>query len=134
MVPVPQVQGPLVHPADPGVPPELASPRPWQLPLGIAATVVGAGGIGAGTGLGFMARSAYDASNQVNCSKATNQCNAAGVGQRSDAVTKGNIGTGVFVAGAVFAAGGIAAWITAPRSSAPQVGVGPAGLALRGAW
>jgi hypothetical protein len=42
----------------------------------------------------------------------------------------------VFVAGAVLAAGGIVVWATAPSRSAkaPQIGLGPTSVALRGAW
>jgi hypothetical protein len=123
----------------PGTPPppvEGRSPRPWQMPLGIVATVVGVAGLGMGTALGFMAKSEFNLSNSSgNCNAATAVCNPTGLTQRSDAVGKGNIGTGVFVAGAVVAAGGIVLWATAPsRAASVQVGVGPTGGSLRGAF
>ncbi len=56
-------------------------------------------------------------------------------------MNKGNIGTGVFIAGAVVAAGGIVLWITAPSrvtrvgsTPLPQLALGPNGASLRGAW
>jgi len=113
------------------------------MPLGIVATAVGAVGLGVGTAFGFLAKSEFDTSNQANCDKSTNIChNQAGLDQRSDAVNKGNIGTGVFIAGAVVAATGIVVWITAPSSHAtkagaaprPAIGLGPTGVSLRGAW
>ena len=83
------------------------------------------------------------------CDATTNKCTPAGLAQRSDAVSKGNIGTGVFVAGAVLGAGGDravghpaahprgrrrGASGSALRRAAPQVGVGPTGASLRGAF
>jgi hypothetical protein len=120
--------------AEEPAPSTIASPRPWQMPLGVTLTVVGVGAVAGGVGLGFVAKSGFDASNQSNCSKATNQCNAAGLSERSSAVAKGNAGTGLFVGGAVLAAAGIVVWVTAPRSKAPAVGLGPSGVAVRKAW
>jgi hypothetical protein len=146
-VPPPEPPGSGAPPPPP--PPEGGSKRPWQMPLGIAATVVGAGGLGTGVAFGFLAKSAFNQSNQGNCSATTNVCtNATGLSQRSDAVNKGNIGTGVFVAGAVVAAAGIVIWITAPSSHVaagtgaatpprirlPQLGLGPTGASLRSTW
>ena len=42
--------------------------------------------------------------------------------QRSDAVLKGNVATGVFIGGAVLAATGIVLWITAPSSPPAKAG------------
>ncbi len=144
----PSQAGPAVAPG-PGAPPpapvEGASPRPWQRPLGITATVLGAAGLGVGIGVGLMAKSSFSQSNDAGggCNATTNKCNTAGEALRCDAVNKGNIATGVFVAGAVLAAGGIVLWVTAPSSHAakagstgalPQIGLGPTGGALRGRW
>jgi serine/threonine-protein kinase len=124
--------------------PDAPAPRPWQKPLGITATALGAVGLGLGVGFGFMGKSAFNASNTSgNCNADTNKCNAAGLDQRSDAVKKGNIGTGVFVAGAVLAAGGIVLWATAPSAPIPmrkgalplpEVGVGLGNVAVRGVF
>jgi serine/threonine-protein kinase len=120
---------------EPAPPPgDGVSPRPWQMPLGITATAVGAVGLGVGTAFGFLAKSAFDASNVSNCNKTTNACNGAGLSQRSDAVLKGNVGTGAFIAGGVLAAAGIVLWATAPKAAAVKVGVGPASVSLRADW
>ena len=134
--------GPIAPPgpaSPPSSPSETRGARAWQLPLGIAATVVGAAGLGVGTAFGFLAKSGFDQSNSSgNCDPATGTCNPAGLGQRSSAVNKGNLGTGVFVAGAVVAGGGIVIWATAPSraSASAQVGlgVGPASASLRGSF
>lgn len=116
-------------PPPPTAEPPDTSPRPWQKPLGITATVVGALGAGAGVALGFVAKGTFDESNKANCDVATNVCNPEGLTQRSDAVNLGNIATGVLVAGAVIGAAGIVLWITAPSApAAPK-----AGLVLPGA-
>jgi serine/threonine-protein kinase len=117
--------------------------RSWMTPVGIAATVVGAGGLAGGIALGFVAKSSFDASNTgtpPNCD-GSNRCNPTGLSQRSNAVSQGNLGTGIFVGGAVVAAAGVALWIAAPSSqparaggTTPQVGVGPTGVSLRGAF
>jgi hypothetical protein len=133
---------PAVGPAGVAPPsPEPAAPiegvqprRPWQRPLGIAATVVGAAGLGAGIGVGFMAKSSFDQSNQNGLCNSAGVCKPMGLTLRSDALSKGNIATGVFVAGAVLAAGGIVLWVTAPSAKSATVGVGPGSVALRGAF
>lgn len=143
--------GPETPPGPPPVeppPPDAVSPRPWQRPLGIAATAVGAVGLGVGVAFGFLAKSKFNestAGTPPDCD-ANNKCNDHGLTIRSDALQKGNIGTGVFIGGAVLAAGGIILWITAPSAPAapapakaavwqrPSIGLGPNGVALRAAW
>lgn len=126
--------------APPPPPPDAGSPRPWQTPLGIVLTGVGAVGLGLGTAFGFMAKSTYDDSNAGGHCNAGNKCDQTGLDLRDSAVQKGNVGTGVFIAGAALAAAGIIVWVTAPskpksaRVAPPRVGVGPTGLALQGAW
>jgi hypothetical protein len=146
---VPPPQGGVVAPppqGGTGAPPppvEGPSPRPWQRPVGIVATVVGAAGIGAGIGVGLMAKSTFADSNAAGggCNAKTNGCTPAGLATRSTAVSEGNGATGAFVAGAVFAVVGAALWITAPSShatssgaSAPEIGLGPTGASLRVRW
>lgn len=134
--PAPVQGGP--RPLPPGTtpmlpPPEPAARRAWQRPLGIGLTGLGAVGLGLGTAFGFMAKSTFDDS-KSHCND-KNQCDAEGITIRNDALAKGNLGTGVFVAGAVLAAGGVALWITAP--SAPKsvaVTLGPGSLQLQGAF
>jgi hypothetical protein len=115
---------PPIAPSAPAQPPaNTASPRPWQRPLGITSLAVGAVGLGVGSALGFMAKSTFDGSNTSGaCDAKTDRCSSAGLDQRADAVKKGNIGTGVFIAGAVLAAGGIVLWATAPSAKAATSG------------
>ncbi len=161
VAPPPGQSGPavLTGPVAPPPPVEVTSPRPWQLPLAVTATVLGVGGMAAGVAVGFMGKSSKDQSNAPGggCN-AMNQCTAAGMALRTDALNKGNIGTGVFVAGAVLGAGAVVLWVTLPRSHpattgaagivshpggrprapsdvpSPQIGLGPTGAALRGAF
>ena len=125
----------------PSPPPEGAPRRTWQRPLGITFTVVGVAGLGTSLALGLLGKSAFDSANKSNCDVKTGYCNPTGLTQRADAVKKGNIGTGVFVAGAVLAAGGVVLWVTAPSSKratsawqAPQIGLSPSGAAVRGGF
>jgi len=145
----PATTEPTAAKAATGAPPDV-SPRPWQKPLGITATIVGALGAGAGVAIGFMAKGKFDESNQGNCDPATDVCNAEGLQMRSDAVGLGNVATGVLIAGAVIGAAGIVLWITAPSAPAPaktgagfvapgrrgvsdvQVGAAPGGVVVRG--
>lgn len=124
--------GPTSAPTSTGAPPDV-SPRPWQKPLGIVATIAGALGAGAGVAVGFMAKGKFDDSNQGNCDAATDVCNTEGLQMRSDAVALGNIATGVLVAGSVIGAAGIVLWITAPSAPAPaKTGVVPVRPGVRG--
>jgi hypothetical protein len=122
-------------------PPAPSSRRAWQLPLGIGLTGLGAVGLGLGTAFGFMAKSTFDDA-APHCN-AQNQCDGEGLSIRNDAVSKGNLGTGIFVAGAVLAAGGAVLWITAPSApkqsagaTAPalSVSLGPGSLLLNGRY
>ncbi len=132
--------GPQSHLAvgnEPGVlAPDLEPKRTWQRPLGITLTAVGAVGLGLGTALGLMAKSTFDDS-ASHCD-ATGHCDPTGIEQRSSAVGKGNVATGVFVAGAVLAAGGVVLWITAPsrKPAAAPVGLsfGPGSATLLGSF
>ncbi|MEZ4315837.1 MAG: hypothetical protein R3F14_48080, partial [Polyangiaceae bacterium] len=99
-------------PAGTTTPPPDASPRPWQKPLGIAATVAGVLGAGAGVALGVVAKGEFDKSNEQHCDAATDRCDAEGVTQRAGAFELGNIGTVVTIAGGVIGAAGIVLWIT----------------------
>jgi hypothetical protein len=117
------------------------------LPLGITLTAAGVAGVAAGTALGVLAKSKLNQTNQGGgCDATTNTCNPMGLGERASAVSEGNVATYVFIPGAVVAAAGIVVWITTPSSTfhadvipaasapAPQIGLGPAGVSLRGAW
>lgn len=113
-----------------------------RVPLGVAALGLGAVGMGVGTALGFMARSTFSKANADGHCDDAGRCDDIGLGLRDDAVLQGNIGTGVFIAGAVLAAGGAILWITAPSSPeraattsarpAARVSVGVGSLQLEG--
>lgn len=121
-------------------------PRGWQLPLGGVALGLGAAGLGVGTTLGFVAKSTAD---DADCNDA-DACTEDGLETRRKARGQGDIGTAVFVAGAVLAAGGVVLVITAPsdkaakRAAAGQprpprrretrIGIAPAGLVVQGTW
>ncbi len=109
-------------------PPDAEPKRAWQRPLGITMTAVGAVGLGLGTALGFLAKSTFDDS-ASHCDKKS-LCDPTGIAQRSSAVGKGNVATGVFVAGAVVAAGGVVLWITAPLHKAAGSAAAPVGLSI----
>lgn len=101
-------------------------------------TAAGAVGIGVGTGLAFSAKSTFDQSNENGHCNA-NGCDPTGLGLRSAAVNRGDIATAVWIPGAVVAAAGIVVWVTAPSSKrttgsspAPEVGLGPGSVTLRG--
>jgi hypothetical protein len=115
------------------------------LPLGITLTAAGVAGVAAGTAVGILAKAKFTQSNQGgHCDATTNVCDPTGLGLRSSAVSEGNVATFVFIPSAVIAAAGIVVWITAPshpppvgsapRLPTPQIGLGPAGVSLRGAW
>ncbi|HVY45241.1 MAG TPA: hypothetical protein VHB21_05140, partial [Minicystis sp.] len=81
----------------------------------------GVAGVGAGTVLGFVAKGKKDDSN-ANGHCNGNACDATGYPLRADAVTIGNVGTVVFVAGAALAATGAVLFFTAPTAAgAPRV-------------
>jgi hypothetical protein len=130
--------------------PDTASPRPWQKPLGIAATVTGVVGVGVGVAVGFLGKSTYDKSNESLCTAGTTKCTTQeGVDMRNEALAQGNIGTAVLIAGAVVGAAGVVLWITAPSAPAApakgatstkpvaglsdvRVGATPGGMVVRG--
>ncbi len=135
--PAPGPQSNLTAGNSPVLIPSDAEPkRAWQRPLGITLTGVGVVGLGVGTVLGVMAKSTFDDANKSDCD-ATGHCNPAGITQRGSAVARGNVATGVFVAGAVLGVGGVVLWITAPshRTVAPVgVSVGPGSASLVGSF
>ncbi|WP_437498850.1 hypothetical protein [Sorangium sp. So ce1099] len=119
---------PVEPPATDAPPPQGGSIRK---PIGMIGVGLGVAGIGVSTALGFMARSTFDeATEGGHCDKAGNCFDQTGLDLRDDAVRTGNIGTVVFIAGAVLAAGGAILWITAP--STPPAGASARGRGLTG--
>jgi serine/threonine-protein kinase len=132
-------------------PPDTTKPssRGWQTPLGVVALGLGVAGLGVGTALGFVAKSTAE---DAECND-NDECTQAGLDTRSDARAQGDIGTGVFIAGAALAVGGVILLITAPSSGdadadagkksaarsrpparAVRVGVAPSGVVVQGTW
>ncbi|XXX72716.1 hypothetical protein WMF30_34210 [Sorangium sp. So ce134] len=111
---------PARPPADAPPPPQGGSIR---RPIGMVGVGLGAVGLGVGTALGFMAKSTFDESIEGgHCDEEGRCVDQTGLDLRDDAVKKGNIGTVVFIAGAVLAAGGAVLWITAPDAAPASAG------------
>ena len=129
-------QSALVSANDAALTPDTAPKRGWQRPLGITLTAVGAVGLGVGTAIGLMAKSTFDDS-APSCD-ATNHCDPTGIDLRASAVSKGNAATGIFIAGAALAVGGVVLWITAPSSkpASPSAAFsfGPGSAAIQGSF
>jgi len=106
--------------------------------VGLVVAGVGAAALVTGTVFGVMALSKSSDANSGHCGGAlggANQCDATGVGLRNDAVSFGNVSTVAIIAGGVLAAGGVTLWLVAPKGAVqagPAVGVGTAGMMLRG--
>ena len=98
--------------------------RAW----GIAAATLGAVGIGAGSVLGFVAKSQLDASNSGDHCSPDNSCDAFGTSERHKAFDSATASTVAFVAGGALLVGAIVLFVVAPSSSAgpPSQGTGSA--------
>jgi hypothetical protein len=106
--------------------------------------VVGGAGVvllGAGTILGFSAKSRYDESSS-HCSG--DFCNQQGLDLRSEGISKANVATAVGAVGVAAIAAGVVIFLTAPKPKTEekpsasafraQVGLGPGSLTIAGAW
>ncbi|HEX9298004.1 MAG TPA: hypothetical protein VF881_19325 [Polyangiaceae bacterium] len=148
-VSVPQLQD-----APTETPPPLAAASPRSAPAegpnasprqssarGTLGLVVGGAGvlvIGTGVVLGILAKAKFDSAQDHGYCDATG-CEARGLEIRSEAVKRGNVATIVFSAGAVFTAGGLILWLTAPKSDAPRAAAlsltfAPSEVLLRGTF
>jgi hypothetical protein len=110
-------------------------PGPGALRIsGLISAGVGVGSLVAGGVMARQASSAYDDS-KTYC--AGDLCMDRGLALREEAVTKGNIATGLVSAGGVLVATGIVLYLVAPADRTPArtaVGLGPAGAFVKGAW
>ncbi len=105
----------LVPPLVPLVAPNETTPPPqtdWQTPVGIASLALGGAGVVVGVALGIGAKVK---AGKADCD-ADDTCSPAGLTQRGDAVSLGNIGTVVGIIGAVIGAVGLTVWLTAPAA------------------
>lgn len=105
---------------------------------GIIAGGVGLAAMGASVGVGFASRSRYDDS-ATHCTN--NLCDAEGLVIRDDALSIANIGTGVFIGGAVVAAAGIVLVIVSPpakvlddQKTAVRLRMSPGNLFVEGSF
>lgn len=121
--------------------PVLQSGRPsTQRIAGIALFGVGVVGLAAGAGFGLEARSKLNDSNDSGNCQPDNHCNAAGLSQRSSALTAATISTVGFIGGVALTAGGAALYLTAPDDRPPGIGLaarpehGGGSVVLRGRW
>lgn len=93
---------------------------------GIVGMALG-GGVGlAGLALGIAAKVEADG---ADCG-IDNRCSEPGLQTRADAVTLGNVGTGLGIAGIVLGSAGLVLWLTAPSEDV-EIGLGPRGARLR---
>ena len=112
-----------------------AGPSPRRLG-GIVVGGIGLATVGVGGLLGLAAKGKANDSDK-NCSPQNQDlCTGPAAAERADAVSLGNVATGVVVAGAVVAAVGVVLFVTAPSSARKTTGllVGPGSLSLRGSF
>jgi len=116
--PVPPVAPPPAakEPPPPAPEPAPTSERPWQMPVGVALTGIGAVGLVVGGVLAGSASSKYDEAFESDCDADTLECNSDGFQKTEDARGLADASTGLFIGGAVMAAVGITVWVTAPAS------------------
>jgi hypothetical protein len=111
----------------PASPVDDAHPGLTQRSLAFVAGGVGLVGLVVGSYFGFDTISKNNASNSSGCTAGSTACtNGNAVNLRSEAKSSGLISTVAFAAGAVFVAGGVVLYLTAPRASSPvTVGFAP---------
>jgi hypothetical protein len=132
---------PNVEQPPPTWPPAGQSGRPsTQRIASIALFGVGVAGLVAGTFFGLEARSKMDDSNTSGNCQSDNHCNAAGLAQRSSALTAATLSTVGFVGGVAFTVGGATLYLTAPDDRPPRIALaarpapGGGSLVLQGRW
>ncbi len=105
--------------------------------VGLVVAGVGVVGLGVGTVFGLSAKSKYNDSD-AHCN-ANDQCDATGLGLRSDGMTAATVSTLAFGVGAAALVGGAVLYFTAPRGARttallPAIGPQGASLSLRGSF
>jgi len=93
--------------------------RPPSLQPVVGGVIAGIGGVTllVGTGIGIAAKVKHDGAT-ANCGDNGDPCSQDNANIVADAQELGNVGTGVFVAGAVLAAVGVTVWLTSPNDDA----------------
>lgn len=138
---VPPAPVPLTKAAD------AAPPRPWQRPVGLVATTVGALGVGASAVLGGLALSRNGQSNADNHCFPNNRCDATGLKLRDEARAFSSASIAALIAGGVVLGGGVVVLLTAPRAAkkpearrmgrtgwSAAIGLTPGGVQVKGVW
>lgn len=128
--------------------PDSSTNRSWQRPLAFVALGLGGAGLVAGSILGGLTISKYNASVADYHCDINNTCDAEGLELRNQAIAFGNGSTVAFIAGGALAAAGAVLWLTAPSTSTQssarlsprgprwtaQVRFGPNGLQCLGSF
>jgi hypothetical protein len=106
-----------------------------QKTVGLAIGGVGAVGVLVGSVYGFKSMSKRDEA-ATHCDPGCHD--QTGMDLKGEAKSAGDVSTAAFVTGALGLAAGAVLWFTAgsgdSRASAPQVGIGPSGIVVKGAW
>ena len=129
-------------PETPPVSPELAPAADGhtQRIAGIAVGAAGAVGIVIGSVFGLVANSTYTHAFKTECGSNATACDRSqsGPADGQSASSQATVSTVAFVAGGALLGGGALLYFTAPKGPsvtvAPAVGVGTAGLSVRGRW
>jgi hypothetical protein len=111
-----------------------AQKSPWKM-IGLGTAGVGVAGLAVGSVFGISAMSKKNSASSSCDSNA--HCTQPGYDAMKDAQSAAGLSTIFFIAGGVLAAGGVALWALAPSSSvqaSATVGMGNAGIELKGAW
>ena len=132
--PPPVATAPVLAPAPmPDVP---STPGSGQRIAGLVVGGVGVAGIVVGSVFGIMAKSSWDDAKSL-CHNFPTNCYGNFSSDKSTADGQATVSTVAFIAGGALIAGGVILYLTAPRATvavAPSVGLGSAGLNLRGSW
>jgi hypothetical protein len=135
------VQVPELEPAEAQPGAAGAGPSTDQKPNGMSGQKVGAlvaGGVGV---VGVVVGSIFGLKSKAKRDDAAAVCtplcaDQSGLDLKADAMHAGNVATAAFIVGGVGLAAGAMLWLTDKRekSATPQVGLGPSGIIVKGAW
>lgn len=106
-----------------------------QRTVGIVLAAAGSATVAASLVFGALADAKSSKANESACRN--DICTQEGLDDRRAASSLAGIATGLFIAGSVVVAGGLAVYFTAPRANAPAraaLSIGPGSAALGGTW
>jgi hypothetical protein len=113
------------------------SPGKSQRVAGVVVGGVGVAGIALGSVFGIVAKSTYNGAVATCRNGVLTDCTQPGVDQNKSAHDQATISTVAFIAGGALLGAGVLVFFTAPKAAvtvSPSVGLGTAGLDVRGAW